>query len=222
MNVSELRLDQVKVGIKNQSRYTIAFCWNLHCYTRFYNLQTTTICISIIWQLWNLSYVDGWAINIWLVYIFISWNTNILKQKHVICWRLSRQHNRSFWKVQTCHMLTAQPSTYHMFGLIELYGRKLQSVCPKKCGDKLPSHCMQGEEDWSKHFTLSIVLSFNLCIQSFLAFHLFSRWISYDFSRKFGACFQWDITLLCLNFGCIWVDIWHTNFTIPRYVFPGT
>ena len=175
-----------------------------------------------IWQLSNISYVDGWAINIWLVYIFISWNTNILKQKHVICWRLSRQHNCSFWKVQTCHMLTAQPSTYHMFGLIELYGRKLQSVCPKKCGDKLPSHCMQGEEDWSKHFTLSIVLSFNLCIQSFLAFHLFSRWISYDFSRKFGACFQWDITLLCLNFGCIWVDIWHTNFTIPRYVFPGT
>ena len=49
-------------------------------------------------------------------------------EKHVICWRLSRQHNRSFSKMQTCHMLTAQPSTYDMFALIELYGRKLQSV----------------------------------------------------------------------------------------------
>ena len=29
---------------------------------------------------------------------------------------------------KTCHMLTAQPSTYDMFWLIELYGRKLQSV----------------------------------------------------------------------------------------------
>ena len=74
-----------------------------------------------IWQLSNLSYVDGWAINIWLVYIFISWNTNILKQKHVICWRLSRQHNCSFSKVQTYHMLTAEPSTYdnYLFLLLE-------------------------------------------------------------------------------------------------------
>ena len=31
-------------------------------------------------------------------------------------------------------MLTAQPSTYDMFGLIELYGRKLQS--DKKAGRK--------------------------------------------------------------------------------------
>jgi hypothetical protein len=37
------------------------------------------------------------------------------------------QHNPSFSKVQTCHMLAAQPSTYDMFGLIELYGRQLQS-----------------------------------------------------------------------------------------------
>ena len=51
-----------------------------------------------------------------------------MKQKHVICWRLNHQHNRSFSKVQTCHMLTAQPSTYDIFALIELYGRKLQSV----------------------------------------------------------------------------------------------
>ena len=28
-------------------------------------------------------------------------------------------------------MLTAQPSTYDMFALIELYGRKVQSVCKK-------------------------------------------------------------------------------------------
>ena len=80
-----------------------------------------------IWQLSNLSYVDGWAINIWLVYIFIFWNLNTLKQKHVICWRLSRQHIRSFSKMQTCHMLTAQPSTHDMFALIEPYGRKVQS-----------------------------------------------------------------------------------------------
>ena len=27
--------------------------------------------------------------------------------------------------MQTCHLLTAQPSTYDMFGLLELFGRKL-------------------------------------------------------------------------------------------------
>ena len=42
---------------------------------------------------------------------------------------MSRQHIRSFSKMQTCHMLTAQPSTYDMFALIELYGRKIQSGC---------------------------------------------------------------------------------------------
>ena len=47
-----------------------------------------------------MSYVDGSAVNITVL----------------------------FQKVQTCHMLTAQPSKYDMFGLIELYGRKLQSV----------------------------------------------------------------------------------------------
>ena len=47
-----------------------------------------------------MSYVDGSAVNITVL----------------------------FRKVQTCHMLTAQPSTYDMFGLIELFGRKLQSV----------------------------------------------------------------------------------------------
>ena len=30
-----------------------------------------------------------------------------------------------YFETKTCHMLTAQPSTYDMFGLIELYGRKL-------------------------------------------------------------------------------------------------
>ena len=111
-----------------------------------------------------------------------------------------------------------------------------RELCPKICGDKLflkkkkkkkkkcslRSQFMQGEEDWSKHFTLFIVVTLNLCIQHFMAFHLFSQWISYDFSRKFDACFQWDITLLCLNFGSIWVDIWHTNFNTPRYVCSGT
>jgi hypothetical protein len=39
-----------------------------------------------------------------------------------------------FQKVQTCQMLTAQPSTYDMFGLIELYGRKLHSeLCYPVC-----------------------------------------------------------------------------------------
>ena len=47
-----------------------------------------------------MSYVDGSAVNITVL----------------------------FQKVQTCHMLTAQQSTYDMFGFIELYGRKLQSV----------------------------------------------------------------------------------------------
>ena len=28
---------------------------------------------------------------------------------------------------KTCHMLTAEPSTYDMFAFIELYGRKVQS-----------------------------------------------------------------------------------------------
>ena len=31
-------------------------------------------------------------------------------------------------KKQPCHMLMAQPYTYDMFALIEVYGRKLQSV----------------------------------------------------------------------------------------------
>ena len=31
-------------------------------------------------------------------------------------------------KFESCHMLTAEPSRYDMFGLIELYGKKLQSV----------------------------------------------------------------------------------------------
>ena len=104
-----------------------------------------------------------------------------------------------------------------------------RKLCPKKCGDKLflkkknslRSHCMQGEEDWSKQFTLFIVVSFNLCIQSFLAFCLFSRWIRYDFKKKCKACFQWDFTLDPLHFGCILVEISHTNFTIPRFVWPG-
>ena len=47
-----------------------------------------------------MSYVDGSAVNITVL----------------------------FQKVHTCDMLTAQPSTYDMFGLIELYGGKLQSV----------------------------------------------------------------------------------------------
>jgi hypothetical protein len=33
-----------------------------------------------------------------------------------------------FFKMQTYNMLTAQPSTYDMFVLIELFGRKVQSV----------------------------------------------------------------------------------------------
>ena len=37
---------------------------------------------------------------------------------------VNRQHIRSFSKMQTCHMLTAQPSTYDMFALIELYTLK--------------------------------------------------------------------------------------------------
>ena len=42
-------------------------------------------------------------------------------------YEISRQHNHSFSKIQTCHMLMAQPSTYDMFALIELYSRKLQN-----------------------------------------------------------------------------------------------
>ena len=53
-------------------------------------------------------------------------------EKHVICWRLSRQHNCSFSKMQTCHMWTAQPSTYDMFAFIELYGRKVECLAYSK------------------------------------------------------------------------------------------
>ena len=42
------------------------------------------------------------------------------------------QHIRSFSKMKTCHMFTTQPSTYYMFWLIELYGKKLQSVLVTK------------------------------------------------------------------------------------------
>ena len=56
-----------------------------------------------IWQFSNLLYVDVWAINIWLVRIFIFWNLNTLKQKHVsrqqkyvICWGLNHQHMTCF------------------------------------------------------------------------------------------------------------------------------
>jgi hypothetical protein len=44
-------------------------------------------------------------------------------------------------KVQTCHMLTAQPSTCDMFGLIELYGRKLQSGWARPL-------CLSAEDCW--------------------------------------------------------------------------
>ena len=52
-----------------------------------------------------MSYVDGTAVNISIL----------------------------FSKMQLCHMLTAQPSTYDMFALIELFGRKVESEyagCP--------------------------------------------------------------------------------------------
>ena len=35
--------------------------------------------------------------------------------------------------MQTYHLLTDQPSTYDMFALIELYGRKVQSVSRGEC-----------------------------------------------------------------------------------------
>ena len=52
-----------------------------------------------------MSYVDGWAINILLVYIFIFWHLNTLKQKHAICWRLSHQHMTYEW-FATCKSQT--------------------------------------------------------------------------------------------------------------------
>ena len=39
-------------------------------------------------------------------------------------------------------MLTAQPSTYDMFGLIELYGRKLQSVYKRMNESKENKHVL--------------------------------------------------------------------------------
>ena len=96
--------------------------------------------IYVIWnQQKNMSYVDGSAVNISVLF---------QKCKHVICWRLSHQHICSFSKMHTCHMLTAHPSTYDMFWLIELYGRKVQSVYTIHISDVIFPILEQHSQSW--------------------------------------------------------------------------
>ena len=70
----------------------------------------------------NLSYVEGWAINIWQLLIAL------LRNQHMSYVDGSAVNTSVQETQKTGHMLTAQASTYDVFWLIELYGRKVQSV----------------------------------------------------------------------------------------------
>ena len=60
-------------------------------------------------------YVDGWAVNIWHVFVSKHFYFKIWKYKLVICWWLSRQHMTCFHFWKRMDMLTAELSTYDMF-----------------------------------------------------------------------------------------------------------
>ena len=51
----------------------------------------------------SLRYVDGWAVNIWHIFVFLKNGYDMF-----FCWFQIRE-------IKSCHMLMAQPSTYMYF-----------------------------------------------------------------------------------------------------------
>ena len=66
-------------------------------------------------------YVDGWAVNIWHVFVSKYLYFKMWKYKLVICWWLSRQHKTSL-KVVICWRLSHQHmTTYLDYNIIQEY-----------------------------------------------------------------------------------------------------